>query len=384
MTDPLPHEPGAPIARDAIDPELIRLSRSRPKVGLITAAGLVFLCGYFLLRLNADRQFAGRDATPARATVADVLANKVAVDHFIALEAAEPVLATAIRTATSEGTLGLRAVAVRGTEERLWLVMPGDGWGRPALGPYSGRLRRLADLPFAPSVLSYASHHPRLSFATVPAVRAGLAAGTVRGVSGDAIAVADSDRITFEVADAATAQIICVISDRLPTAAAWARALTSAGITTIGEPQSGDGAVRFTVKRELAPGQQPTGGITGHRPPTDEVRGSLEAKLEAAQLWAARVEPITHHVDTTWGALKTSPANALHVDGKVIADDQIDLIGIHVARALPVDAYVVIVGERPEDYWYIQPIIIGLGLMGVLFVFALYRAIRRDLLPARP
>lgn len=387
MTDPVPHEPGAPIARDAIDPELIRLSRSRPKLGLITAAGLVFLCGYFLLRLNADRQFAGQDPTPARTTVADVLANKVAIDRFVALEGAEPVLATAIRTATSPGSLGLRAVAVRGTQEQLWLAMPGDGWSRPALGPYLGRLRRLADLPFAPSLVSYVSHHPRLSFATVPAIRAGFTAGTVRGATGDSIAVADSDRVTFEVVDAKTAQIVGVLSDRLPTASAWAGALTRAGITTVGEPQSGDGAVRFTVKLdgndgEIAPNQGPAG--SGPSTPTDTVRSAIEVKLEAAKLWAARVEPVTHHVDTTWGALKTSPANGLRVDGKVITDDQIDLIGIYVARSIPPDAYAVIVGERPEDYWYIQPIIIGLGLMGALFVFALYRAIRRDLLPARP
>src|SRR4051812_15730697 len=50
---------GAPIAKDAIDPELVRLSRPRPKIGVITAAGLVFLCGFFLIRLQADRRFAG-------------------------------------------------------------------------------------------------------------------------------------------------------------------------------------------------------------------------------------------------------------------------------------------------------------------------------------
>ena len=31
------HDPGAPIARDAIDPELVKLKRPRPKVGVITA-----------------------------------------------------------------------------------------------------------------------------------------------------------------------------------------------------------------------------------------------------------------------------------------------------------------------------------------------------------
>src|SRR4051794_34799690 len=35
MTDEK-NESGAPVAKDAIDPELIRLGRTRPKVGLVT------------------------------------------------------------------------------------------------------------------------------------------------------------------------------------------------------------------------------------------------------------------------------------------------------------------------------------------------------------
>ena len=62
MAEPAPT--GAPIAKDAIDPELIRLSRKRPQVGLITAAGLVFLCAFFLLKLSPDRRFAGATTAP--------------------------------------------------------------------------------------------------------------------------------------------------------------------------------------------------------------------------------------------------------------------------------------------------------------------------------
>lgn len=378
MTDPLPPDPGAPIATDAIDPELIRLSRSRPNVGLITAAGIVFLCGYFLVRLSSDRQFAGRDPTPERATVADVMGNRIAVDRFIALEGAQPMMAGAMRATASPGSLGFRVVPVAGTGERVWLAMPGNGWSRPALGPYEGRLRRLADLPFAPSITTYATEHPRVTFATVSAVRAGFSTGTVRDVAGDAIALADSDRVAMDVVDASTAEIVGVLGERLPSPAAWAGALASAGIAATAPPQTGDDAVRFTVK-------------------VDSTRAEVEAKLEAAKLWAARVDPVTHHFDTTWGALKSSPPGALHVDRpsqqgsaeppekarQVIADDQIDLIGLYTAHSIPRDAYLVIVGERPEDYWYIQPITIGLALMGIVFVFALIVAVRRDLLPAR-
>ena len=44
-------EPGAPIPKDAIDPDLVKLRRARPKIGLVTSAGMVFLCAFFLWRL---------------------------------------------------------------------------------------------------------------------------------------------------------------------------------------------------------------------------------------------------------------------------------------------------------------------------------------------
>ena len=73
-------EPGAPIPKDAVDPELIKLSRPRPKVGVITAAGLVFLSVFFLWRLNPDRRFSSAGDAPQKVHVSDVLAGKVASD----------------------------------------------------------------------------------------------------------------------------------------------------------------------------------------------------------------------------------------------------------------------------------------------------------------
>lgn len=363
MANPLPSEPGAPVAKDALDPELIRLTRPRLKVSLITAAGLVFLCGYFLVRLTPDRHFAASSQAPQKTAVADVIGNRVPVDRFISLDA-QPLLSHAIRTATSPSSLGLRAAPIRGTDERLWVAMSGDGWQRPMLGAYAGRLRRLADLPFAASIAAYAREHSRPSFAAADAVRAGFATGTVRGLSGDPIAVVDGDRVAFDVADSSAAVIVGVTSERLPSDAAWGSALATAGIATIGSPQRSGDAVRFTVKN-------------------DNGTASLEAKLNAAKLWAARIEPVVRHYNATWGELKRSPPAGFSVGSAVIPNGQVELIGLYVARAIPSDAYVLIAGEHPDDYWYVQPITIALALMGVLFAVALIRAVRRDLLPTQ-
>ena len=68
-------EEGAPIPKDAIDPELVKLTRPRPKIGVLTSAGMVFLCVFFLLKLGADRTFGGEGDNPKLVDVASVVAG---------------------------------------------------------------------------------------------------------------------------------------------------------------------------------------------------------------------------------------------------------------------------------------------------------------------
>ena len=192
-------EPGAPVAKDAIDPDLIKLKRARPKIGLVTSAGLVFLCVLFLVRLGPDRRFASSDPIPERVEVPDVLGGHVALDRYVKLEGADPLFSHAIRTTMSKGSLGVRVVPVRGTGDRLWLAVSGDGWQPQANGIYSGRLRELVDLPFAASVETYATAHPRPVFASAGAIRAGFATNKVQAVTGDTLTLADTDKLAFEV-----------------------------------------------------------------------------------------------------------------------------------------------------------------------------------------
>jgi len=352
---------GAPIPKDAIDPELIKLSRPRPKVGIITAAGLVFLSVFFLWRLNPDRRFGGAADQPTRTTVADVLAGKVGTDAFVSFEA-EPLVAHAIRTTTAKGSLGLRLVPARGTGEKLWIVLDGDGWSAPTVGPYVGRLSKLSDQPFAKSVAEYASAHPRPVFAAASAVRAGMTSGKVATVTGETVTVAAADRVAFDVALPNTSTIVCALDQRYPNAAAWTKALADAGITANGAPQ--------------ATTDQATFEVTGS--PSE-----LTQKLQTANLWAARVEPVTHHFETTWGKLAGSSPAGFTVDGTTIPDNELDLVGLYVARTIPSDAYALITGEKPADYWYVLPAVVGLAIIALLFAYVFVRAIKRDLIEPR-
>lgn len=356
-----PSDVGAPIAKDAIDPELIKLARTKAKIGLVTAAGLVFLCALYLVRLSPDRRFAGAGDEPARATVADVVAGNVGADRFIEIAGAEPLISHAIRATTAKGSLGSRLVPVRGTGDKLWIAMSGDGWDPPAGGTYRGRLRELDRLPYAASVSAYAADHPRPVFAQVAAVRAALAGGELKGVAGDSIATADGDQVAYDVVDPDEAIVVGTLGDRYPNAAAWQTALTAAGVALA----PSDGA-------EPDP-SQPDVTIQSAR---FRARGSVAAltdQLAKAMLYAARVEPRTIHHATTWGALRADP--------KALAN--VDLVGVYVAHPIPSGAYVLLTEERPADYWYVLPITIALALVALVFAWALVRAVKRDLLPSR-
>src|SRR5262249_34868978 len=154
--------------------------------------------------------------------------------------------------------------------------------------------------------------------------------------------------------DPGAATIVAAFNERLPDLAAWKTALDRAGIspTVAGEPAMGQ--VRFTATAPVS---------------------MITTRLENARLWAARVEPGTRHHQTTWATLRRSPPAGLDVGSATLPDDQIELIGLHVARGIPRDAYAIVTGESPDDYWYVMPITIALAAGALLFAWALIRAI---------
>jgi len=366
MAEPTPiehSEPGAPIARDAIDPDLVKLARTRTKVGVVTALGLVILCAVFLHRLGPDRRFSAASTTPRPVEVSAVLAGQVETEQLVAV-AAEPLTSHAIRATKAKPSLGFRLAPARGTGERLWLVVSGDGDDPPAMTGAIGRLRKLEDLPFADAARTYATEHPRPVFATAGAVRAALPTGRVTTASGEVVAIAPGDAVEVDLVEPDQATIAASFNERLPDTQAWLTALAKAGVTPTrtGEIDRALGQIRFTVPASVA---------------------ETTTRLEAAKLFDARVEPITRHEKTTWSALRASPATALAFGGAPVPDAQLDLVGIYALRGIPDDAYAVVAGELPTDYWYVLPITIALAVIALVFAWALIRAVRRDLLPTR-
>jgi hypothetical protein len=364
----VPDEPGAPIPKDKVDKELVdlanvKLARTRLKIGVVTSACVVVLAVFFLLKLNPDRRFGGEPEQARRVTVADVAAGKVDKDAHVVIDA-EPLMSHAIRSATQRGNIGLRVVPARGSAQKLWLVLPGDGWSDPGVTGYVGRLRPLADLPFAASIATFLSAHPRPLFAPAAAVRAAFGSGSVTSVAGEQITVRDTDRVGFDVSDPGVANVICTFNERHKDLTACAKALGDAGVTTSDPPGQGREQAVFII---TAP----------------DAVATTRTKLETAQLWGMEVEPVTRHYETTWGKLKTSSPAGFTVDAVTIPDAQLDLIGLYVSRNIPDGAQALIVGEKPKDYWYVLPVFIVVGLIALLFAWAFVRAVKRDLLTPR-
>ncbi|MBA2539414.1 MAG: hypothetical protein H0V17_07260, partial [Deltaproteobacteria bacterium] len=245
-------EPGAPIPKNAIDPDLVKLGRSRAKVGIITSAGILGLCVYFLLRLGPDRRFGGEGDKPASVAVSDVLGDRIAPDSYVEIEA-EPLMAHAIRSLKARGDAGLRVVPVRGSNDRLWLTVSGDAWDQPAInGRYTGRLRKLEDMTLSKSVKAHVAENPRAVFATSPAIRAGVAANTIKLVTGESLTVDDSLNVAFDTVEPKTSLVVVSFNERLPDMRSWGGALRRAEIENAKVAQARDndealGQGRFEV-----------------------------------------------------------------------------------------------------------------------------------------
>lgn len=238
MADDANREPGAPIGKDEIDPDLIRLPRGALQIGLIAAAGVLVLCIALLVRLRHDVGYAREDDTPRPVTAADIVAGKVADNSYVTLEA-PPDRAGAVRLRLTKGSDGHRVVAVRGTGDRLWLALPGDAMDHAAQRDdrVSGRLRRLADVRYAGPLARALAAYPAPRFITGAELRRARTANatSVTLIDGQPLTLGADADVDLSVVDPNAAIVVAALSEGHPTAAAWAEALVAAGVIAAGQ-----------------------------------------------------------------------------------------------------------------------------------------------------
>ena len=214
MPDDATREPGAPIGKDEIDPDLVRLRRGAPQIGLIAAAGVVLLCLALIVRLRHDFAYA-READTARAVTVDaIVAGQVAANSYVTL-VAPPDRVGAIRLRGSKSNSGTRMAAARGTGDRLWLALPGDSFDRRYQHDdrVTGRLRKLADVRYAGPLARALAKYPAPRFVTGAELRrAKLAAATqVTLIDGATLPVAGTDELDLAIADPGAAVVVAAL-----------------------------------------------------------------------------------------------------------------------------------------------------------------------------
>lgn len=359
--DAPPRDPGAPIGKDELDPELVSLRRGAPTVGVVTSAAIVILCVVLMVRLRHDLAFSRSGDTPRQVTVEDVVAGKVGDDSYVSLRAPLD-RASAVRARVTEANAGTRVLPVLGSGDRLWLAVPGDPWSPVSHDDVvSGRLRPLAAVRFADPVVAYVARNPVPRFISGAELRAARLGGknAVTLVGGGTLTVAPTDQVELMVADPGAAIVVATFNPRLPDVKAWGEALAAAGVVAAGTApiRTSDDTARWEVR-------QP------------DAVAAVGRALEAAQLWGARVEAASTQHKVAFGELPVTEAG-VGLPGGVIPWSAVDVVAVHAPRPVPAGARVLLLDEKPAAYWYLTPVYVVLAVFALLFTWALTLAVRR-------
>lgn len=356
-------DPGAPVGKDEIDPELVSLRGPRAKVGALTALAICVVCVFYLVKLAGDFAFSRGGDHPRDVTIAQIAGGDVGTNELIQV-AAPLERSAAVRLRTGQGDPGVRAAPVIGSNDTLWIAVPGDPWEPSIDGRYRGRLHTTSS-PLG-SALRDMLATPQPRFVTGAELeRARLASttgGALKSVEGDPLTAAADTQVELAVIDPSSARVNVTYIERLKDQKSWTDALAAAGVIAPG----------------TAPIESTQDGATWlvHG---DGVVAATEAKLAAAKLWASRVDAVTVRRKASWKDLGAT-ADALAIGDAKLPWSAVDVAALWLPRPLPDGAYVLLVDEKPSDYKLVKPLYIVVAVLGLLFAWALWRAVRRDLL----
>ena len=361
---------GRPIGHDEIDPELVKLIKPRIRLGLVTSGAIVMLSIFLMVKLRHDLAFSRATETPGDVTLADIAAGNLGEGSHVRIHAVPDRTLVGL-VARSGADYGNRIAPALGSAGTLWIVIDGSVWNaeRSYAEVYSGRLRRLSDLPFADNLRAFvASNNPSLRYVTGAALKDALTAGattTLTAAGGDPVEVGPTTivEISREAADAVL--VHAAETDRQPDEAAWRAALTAAGLTPASsrpEKQDDRGQEGWVFRIEAA-----------------GARAAAEQALADGALHGARAEPEMLTVRAAWQDLRAEP-DALEMPtaaGPVrLPWSSLDLAGVEATRTIPAGAMVLLTRENPGNYWYLLPIYVLLAAFTLLFSWAFVRRLR--------
>lgn len=351
-------------AGDELDPELLKLSKPRTRVGWLLSLAVVVLCAYWMGKLRSDLAFSRQGGEPVAVEAAEIA--KVASDRYVSLRAV-PDRARVARVHYG-ADLGSHVAPVLGSGGSLWLLTPASAFA-PASTPdgarsgdrYTGRVKRLDEMPFFDQLRQFFAALPVFEPLEVSQAIAALTSGATE------IETAHGDHL--ELDRGAAVEVVRRIRGRALIVAtsnpngrsdelSWRSALTRAGVLSHGDQPITDSPESWTYEIPAPAGLAP-----------------IEKKLADAGLAGAAVMPVEKVYTTTWGQLQVRGSEVVAGDTAMPAAE-ITTVAVAHRPPLPGDAVVVVATESPSDYWYILWLYGLFGAVILLFGWSLIKALR--------
>jgi hypothetical protein len=375
--DSTPGEPPAPTGAELPEigapDEFAGLEPYRPRRSPLLAAAVILISGYLLFHLRHDLTYALRGRTPAQVT--DVRGYfrdpaRIPDNSFVAMRAV-PDRAHAVMLDIKGKDEFMPFMRVMGTDGRLLLA---QRRGLRPLGEiyddvYAGRLMRLADVSYAPTVRDYyAKKVTATRFFHLDEVRAALgarAAGrpvTLRDAGGDAVPMSDAGRLMGVDVSYRGDYELGLPRERFPAEADARAALDRLGVEVKEAAESGT-ELRFVVHIDDA-----------RRDKVIAELGALDPRIEVKLRKRSFTVP--------WGGLQALPEGLLVPATATSAAttlpwDAITAVTTVEPLTIPPDAFVLVEGERPQDLWYVPVFALCFVIFVVWNLLALRSALRR-------
>ncbi len=346
-----------------IDPELIALGRPKKGVGPILGLSVLVLAAYLMITLWADFRYGLRYYSSGGDTPTDVAlgADPAALpaNRYLTIHTQLDFTTTA-RLRGKQDT-GHRLIAARGSGGRLWIADEGEP-GNVTLtydDAYTGRLRRLDDMPWADDLRAYLgkTFGPQPRFVFPEALKG--APPTV-DATGEPLDTTPDTRVGVDERVADRVLLTVVASDQI---------------------KDEKGAAALLIDNAVIPTPAPAadasakGGWTWDVPfpgGVEAARATLRGKGLASR---TLVHPKVTRREGRWAELAVT-ADQVTIAGQRVAFADVERLVVFIAPKAPRGASVLFVGESPGTHWWVPPLYLALALISAAMIWAMIRGLK--------
>jgi len=354
----------APGAETDIDPELVSLGRTRKGIGPILGLSVLVLASYLMITLWPDLRYGLRYYSSSGNTPTDVAlgADPTALTPNSYLTIHTQLDFTSTARLRGKQDTGHRLVAARGSAGRLWIAEEGEP-GNVKLtydDAYTGRLRRLDDMPWADDLRTYLAKTfgAQPHFVFPEALKGALPAVDVAGEPLDATAdtrVGVDERVTDRVL------ITVVAGDQIKDEKGAAASLIEAGIIPTPAPTADASA---------------KGGWTWDVPFPGGVEAARQALSDKGLASRTLAHPRVIRREGRWGELAVS-ADDVTIAGQRVPLSSVERVVVFVTPKVPKSAAVLFVGDTPGKYWWVPPLYVAMALISAAMIWAMILGFKR-------